>query len=114
MAIVTSLSYPLQIKDGGLQVSTDYDVIREAIYSVLETRPYERVMQPTYGTPDFIFSTYTNSSIVAEMVRIQLEEQLSGVEFEVTGSIDDSGTSRLSIQWSVDDVAQAAITVAVV
>jgi len=114
MAIVTSLSYPLQIKDGGLQVSSDVDVIRESIYSVLETRPYERVMRPNYGTPDFIFDSYNNNRIVAELTRIQLERQLPGVDFEVTGTIDDTGTARLTIQWAVSDVSQTAITIAVV
>ena len=49
MAQKRGLTYPLQIVNGRLAVSTDLALVEEQIVSVLETRPFERVMRSDYG-----------------------------------------------------------------
>jgi hypothetical protein len=108
-AINRGLSYPLALSDGGLSVSTDLDLIRQAICSVLETRPFERIMRPRYGLSDLTFEAHPNPSIIAERVRQALEVQIADVDFVVTGTIEESGAYTLSVQWAVDELPQPPI-----
>ncbi len=70
------ITYPLNIIDGNLAVSTDLDLVREHIISVLQTRPFERVMRLDYGTPDEVFSV-----IQPEIIDAKIS---SAIEREVT------------------------------
>ena len=76
MATIRSFTYPFALENGGLKLSEDYDVIRQRILQILETRPWERVMQPLYGTPDFVFNAYPSVAIVVERVQISLLSML--------------------------------------
>jgi hypothetical protein len=106
MAVIRSFTYPFTLENGGLKLSEDYDVIRERILQVLETRPWERVMQPLYGTPDFVFNAYPSVAIVVERVRISLVTQIAGVTFEVSGDLAEDGMCSLTVNWAVDRVDQ--------
>jgi hypothetical protein len=106
MSVIRSFTYPFTLENGGLKLSEDYDVIRQRILQILETRPWERVMQPLYGTPDFVFNAYPSVAIVIERVQISLETQMQGVEFEVSGSLSEDGICALSVNWAVDQVEQ--------
>ncbi len=106
MATIRSFTYPFALENGGLKLSEDYDVIRQRILQILETRPWERVMQPLYGTPDFVFNAYPSVAIVVERVQISLETQLQGVEFEVSGSLSEDGICALTVNWAVDQFEQ--------
>ena len=109
MALRRGFSYPFQVESGGLKLSEDLDLIREAIHQVIETIPTERVMQPNYGTPDYVF-TATPLPVVIERIRISLETQIQEVsDFEITGTIDDNGTISLSIGWFVDGIPQPPV-----
>lgn len=104
------LSYPIQIEDGGLKLSEDLDLIREAIYSVLETRWFERAMRPGYGTPDYIFTAVQNENLIAEQIRQALETQILGVdEWRVEGNAYDNGVLELSINYSISRIPQPPI-----
>ena len=109
MATIRSLTYPLTVVNGTLGVATDFDVIKQNIFSVLETRPGERVMQYTYGTPDFVFDAATSASVVAERVRISLESQIPEAGFEVYGDVNEDGTVSLTVEWSIGDIPQPPI-----
>lgn len=109
MTVIRSLSYPLTLQNGTLKTSTDYDVIRERIFQILETRPLERVMQSRYGTPDFVFNTYPTVAIVVERITIALETQIEGVEFGVSGTLNEDGTCQITIAWAIDAIPQPPI-----
>jgi hypothetical protein len=109
MALRRGYSYPLQIESGGLKLSEDFDLIREAIEQVLVTIPTERIMQPNYGTPDYVF-TATPLPVVIERIRTSLEAQIREVtDFEITGKISENGAIELTIGWYVDGVPQPPI-----
>lgn len=110
MPNIRGISYPLAIANGALKVSTDIDLLRESIYSVLETVPSERVLNYTYGTPNIIFDAVPSFPVILELIRQSLETQIFGVdEFNVTGDIDDEGVGRVKIEWSVEDLPQPPI-----
>lgn len=103
-------SYPLRIEEGSLGLSEDSDLIREAIFSVLETRWFERVMRPSYGTPDYVFESVRDTSAIAEQILQALETQIEGVSsWKVSGTIDDSGVLRIAIDYSVAQIPQPPI-----
>ena len=50
MAVVRGFAYPLQLNDKGqIELAQDISVVEQNIISVLETRPFERVMRADYG-----------------------------------------------------------------
>jgi hypothetical protein len=109
MAVLRSLTYPLALENGSLKLSEDFDVLKERIFQVLETMPYERVMQEQYGTPGFVFNTYPSIWIVVERVRISLTTQIPECEFEISGFLNEDGVCSLNIQWLARQVPQPAI-----
>ena len=64
------LAYPLQLDSKGrLELITDLGVIEQNIISVLETRPFERVMRATYGFDPGIFDTMEPNAINAHVAK---------------------------------------------
>jgi len=110
--VISSISYPLQIENGTLKVSSGSEVVRDAIFNILETQPLERVMQPLLGTRNFVFNSYRDLDIVLENVRQSLETNLSYVNFDITGGIDDNGEATVTIKYSFNDsdIPEAKIT----
>jgi phage baseplate assembly protein W len=110
MAIKRGFTYPLQIENGTLMLSEDLDLVREAIYSVLETRYYERVMRPSYGTPDYIFTAVYSSAVICDQVYQALDTQIPDVtSWKVDGAIDDTGTFVMTIDYMVDNIPQPPV-----
>ena len=111
MPIKRGLRYPIQLINGGLAVSTDFDLIKEAIFSVLETRLGERIMRvASYGTPSYIFETIQDPNVICEQIRISLATQIPEVEsFNVTGAINEDGVMNVRIEWTADSIDQPPI-----
>lgn len=106
MASIRGIAYRLQVKDGQLVTHDDFELIRDHILSVLETEPYERVMRPDYGTPDFLLRSVTDINLIAQWVRQCLEREIPDVLFAVQGRIDDGGAGVLVVRWAVDGQPQ--------
>lgn len=109
---IQGLTYPFVVVDGGLGVSSDVDLVRQQIFSVLETEKYERVMNPGYGLPNFLFDSPSNDSVVPAQISIALAREIPSVGFQVTGSIDDGGDYRVTIGWSIADIPQPPLSFA--
>ncbi|NDC40618.1 MAG: hypothetical protein EBZ77_03565 [Chitinophagia bacterium] len=107
--ILRDLAYPLKIVDGGLATATDTDVVRDSILSVLETRPFERIMRPQYGTSNLAFEAHPNPSVVAERIRQALELQITDATFEVLGQVNEDGSYLVTITWSTQAIEQPPI-----
>lgn len=99
MTVLRGIAYPLQLENGTLKVATDLDLRRGHIRSVLETYKLERVMNAEYGLPHLVFSSVNRAAVVAERIRLELTRQIVDVDFEVNGSIDDSGTMSIEVIW---------------
>jgi hypothetical protein len=110
MTKLRGLAYPLQVKNGSLKLSEDLDTVRDAIFGVLETRPGERIMRGRFGCPDFIFDAVAHPQVVLSRIQVALEEQISDVDFEVNGDIDEDGAFNVRISWSVGEVPQPPIS----
>ena len=102
------ISYPLQIVNGNLAVSSDYDLVREHIVSVLETRPFERVMRLSYGTPDQVFSV-VQPEIIDSKIASAIEQEVTEIEdLRVTGEwyASEDGIYNVSIYYTLDGKPQ--------
>jgi phage baseplate assembly protein W len=110
MTKLRGLAYPLQVFNGSLKLSEDFDTIRDAIFGVLETRPTERIMRSQFGCPDFIFDAVTQPQVVLSRIKVALVEQIPDVGFEVTGNIKEDGGFNVRIEWSIADVPQPSIS----
>lgn len=109
MTILRTLSYPLAVKNGSLQLSENFDCVKNAIFAVLEVRPGELVMRPRFGSPDFVFDAVQHPQAVISRIQTALEEQIPDVEFVVSGEIKDDGAFNVQINWNVDQIPQAPI-----
>lgn len=107
------LRYPLQIDGrGGLSLSTDYSLVREHILSVIQTRPYERVMNADYGLPDFIFETLNPELINSRIREAIIREVLELSNLKVTGewrTNGEEGLYQVTIEYSTNGIPQPPI-----
>lgn len=106
MAQFRGLTYPLQIINGGLALSEDLTLVEEHIISVLETRPFERVMRSDYGFDPKIFDTLEPNAINAR-IAVAIQNQVKEVtSLQVTGGIDtaDQGLYNARVKYSVNGV----------
>lgn len=110
MVKVRGLAYPLQVFNGSLKLSEDFDTIRDAIFGVLETRPRERIWRADFGCPDFVFDAVQHPQAVLSRIKVALEEQIPDVAFEVMGNIQEDGAFNVRIEWSIDEVPQPPIS----
>lgn len=99
MAINRGISYPLTIAAGNLATSIDVDLIKEQIFSWLETNYRERVMRPVYGMRDMIFSPIIPGTIAA-YVETGLNQNITDTNFIVGADVYQSGEVALEIRWS--------------
>jgi phage baseplate assembly protein W len=109
---IRGLTYPLTIKNGGLATSVDFDLVREHVLSVVETRWYERVMRANYGTEDFIFEVLKPALINSQM-QSAIENNVPEIEaVNVNGdwTRSDSGLYRIVISYYVDGVLQPPLS----
>jgi phage baseplate assembly protein W len=97
--------YPIQVSNGRILISTGTDIEKDAIFSVLETRKFERVMRPlSYGTKSYIFESFRTSSIIPARVEVALRSQIPSLrEIQVTGSLDESGVQQFKVYWEDKD-----------
>lgn len=115
MATRSTPKYPIQVENGRILLSNGTDIERDAIFSVLETRQYERVMRPlSYGTKTYIFDAVNASSIVPARIEVALRSQIPNIkEIQVLGDFDESGVQKLQIYWEDKDFKKNSIKLAV-
>jgi len=116
MAFIRGLSYPLEVVNGRLKLSEDEQLVTEHIYSVLETRPYERVMRADYGLQDRTFETMDPLAINAK-ITAAITEQVVGVQdLRVEGSWQkgDSGQYGVRITYKINGVPQPPLSLSLV
>lgn len=114
MASLRGLAYPLQIKNGNLAVNTDFASVEDQIISVLETRPFERVMRSNYGFDPGIFDTMEPNAINARIYE-QIRREIPLVTaLEVIGDFSkgDGGLYQVTIKYAIDGIPQPPLEIA--
>ena len=109
---IRGLTYPLTIKDGGLSVSEDLDLVSQHVLSVVETRWYERVMRASYGTDDFIFGVVKPSVINAQLQQA-IEQNVPELDYVVVKGdwqSSDNGLYRVIITYYVNGIPQPQLS----
>jgi hypothetical protein len=116
MALIRGLSYPLQVSNGRLLLSEDSALVEEHIISVLETRPFERVMRADYGLKDYTFETLKPTEINAKISLAVSEEVPEAENLEVTGNFEsgDQGLYVVRITYSLAGVPQPPLNLSLV
>lgn len=101
MARTRGLSYPLSLKNGGLATTQDLSLVEEHIISVLETRPYERVMRGSYGFDPKIFHTLEPNAINARIYQAVTSQVPEVQQLEVLGSVStvEEGTYQVTLKY---------------
>ena len=98
-----SIKYPLTITNGSLVFSTNIDIIVDRIFSVLETRPGERLEQNSYGTPSFIFDTVNNVTLILARIEVALLEQIPELShLNLSGTVSDN-VITIAIEFSYQE-----------
>jgi hypothetical protein len=109
---IQGIGYPLAVKNGGLVLHQDVDLVRDGILSILLTQPLERVMRPAYGTPDQAFDAISDFNQILGEYQRRISQQIgySGVTIVVTGEIADDGLAQIFVTWAVDGIPQPTIS----
>lgn len=106
--LIRGIAYPLTVSEGGLAVATDIELVRQQIFSVLETCRSERVMRPDYGLPDNLFSPIVPGAMGAYVQNL-LDQEIPDADFAVGSTASNSGILELEVRWSIDGAPQPAI-----
>ncbi|MDX1370881.1 MAG: hypothetical protein R3321_00335 [Nitrososphaeraceae archaeon] len=105
------LKYPLTIRNGGLDTTTDNQILQEAILSVIETEKGERVMRQEYGLNNQLFQAVLGDVVDVEIKR-SIEAQVTEIDEIVTRVNNDdleNGTLRMQIFWSTNGRSQVPV-----
>jgi len=116
MPNIRGFTYPLQVENGSLMLAEDASIVEQQIVSVLETRPFERIMRAEYGLPDDTFETLNPSAIDSKISEAILE-QVGGVsDLSVRGSWTggENGLYVIDILYTVNGTPQPPLTLSLV
>jgi len=116
MTNIRGLTYPLQVSGGGLSLSTDAQLVEERIISVLETRPFERIMRADYGLPDDTFETMQPAAIDAKISNAIAEQVGAVQDLSVSGNWTngETGIYSVTITYSVSGDLQPPLSLSLV
>jgi hypothetical protein len=112
MAFIRGVSYPLEVINGNLKLSEDAKLVSEHIYSVLETRPYERVMRADYGLMDETFENLNPIAINAKITAAVTEQvgEVEDLRIEGGWQKGDSGIYNVRLLYKVRGIQQPPLT----
>ena len=105
MAVVRGLAYPLQLDSSGrLLLAEDVGVVEQNIISVLETRPFERVMRADYGFDPGIFDTMEPTAINARIWKAVTTFVPAVTDLTVQGGVasGDNGVYNVILTYQVN------------
>jgi hypothetical protein len=109
MSTIRGLTYPLSVKNGQLSVSRDAKLVEEHVLSVLETRPFERVLRADYGLKDQIFNTI-NPQDINSLIILSIQENVPEVkDLEISGNWErraDEGIYNIKLSYKINSVPQ--------
>lgn len=109
------LIYPLRLSGGNLETTKNYaDLVRNAIYSGLQTKLDERVFRPTYGLDPQEFQIVHSVVIVLGIVRQTIVDALEGypdVTFEAKAAIADDGLMDILVIYICPDEAPRTLEI---
>lgn len=112
MSVLRGLSYPLQVINGQLSLSRDAKLIEEHILSVLETKPFERVLRADYGLKDQIFNTIDPQQINSFII-LSISENVPEVkDLEISGNWErkaEEGVYNISLNYKVNNIPQPSL-----
>ena len=113
MASIRGLAYPLRIENGNLAVSADLVSVEDQIISVLETRPFERVMRANYGFDPGIFDTMEPNAINARIYNAVKSQVKDVTALEVRGDFSkgDGGLYNVTIKYAVSGIPQPPLQI---
>ena len=104
------------MQNGGLSLAEDENLVEQQIISVLETRPFERIMRADYGLPDNVFEVI-NPAAIDSKISEAIIEQVGGVsDISVKGSWTggENGLYVVNILYTVDGTPQPPLTLSLV
>jgi hypothetical protein len=112
MARKRGITYPLTVVNGQLGYSEDLALVEEHIISVLETRPYERVMRATYGFDPKIFDTLEPNAINARIYKAVTSEVQEVEDLDVQGSVntEEEGMYQVTLYYKVQGIPAPPLT----
>ena len=97
-------------------MSTDFDLVREHIVSVILTRPFERVMRLDYGMPDQVFRVI-QPEIIDAKIAAAIEREVTEIEdLRVQGEwyAGEDGLYNVNIYYTLDGVPQPTLELSLV
>lgn len=114
MAQIRGLKYPLQVNNGQLALSSDLTSVEDQIRSVLETRPFERVMRSDYGFDPKIFSTLEPNAINARISSAVTSQVPAVTDLQVrgNGANGDTGQYNVILTYKVNGVPVPPLSLA--
>lgn len=105
-ALGQGVKYPIAYDSAGrLSLSFGVQSVAEAMQSIIETAPGERVMEPDYGAAVGVFDP-VNPEIVQFAINDSTHDHEPRIEsVETRATLDQGGTARVSVGIKIRDQA---------
>jgi hypothetical protein len=107
---MTTFTYPITIKNGTVNLINDQDyvlLIPQVIRHIVQTTYEERVLNVSFGIPDYLFTTSNDIVPIIRTIEHSLKVNMSeypGVTMRVTGAMLEDGLLALTIYYKVDEL----------
>lgn len=104
---MSSIKYPLTIKEGSLELAEEGVVVADAIKSALATARKERVLNPRYGASEPTFNLLASLPRFLQSLNLDLEYSMSEygkVKLELYGTGNEDGLVDVTVIYETDTV----------
>ena len=97
-----SIAFPIRLdkRNGSLELSDGNQRVKEQILEILTTRYLGRILRPSFGTEEFIFTSISDPGVVSTKVKFALDNYLSdNINTKVQSRLFSSGRVELDIEF---------------
>ena len=98
-----SIAFPIRLdKDRGtLELSAGNKRTQEQILEILTTKYLERVLRPSFGTEEYIFTSVSDPSVISTKIKFALDTYLSSnISTKVSSKLNSNGLLELKIDFT--------------
>jgi phage baseplate assembly protein W len=107
---LTGLTFPLKIRNGTLDISSNDDRVRQQILEVLQTSVGERVYRQFFGTPNLVFESISEDVNAAYIVQ-QLSRAITvpEISYDVRVQMLSEESLVINVTYQINNKAPQSV-----
>lgn len=97
-----SIAFPIRLnnKTGSVVLSSGNQRTQEQILEILTTKYLERVLRPSFGTDEYLFTAVSDPGVISTKIKSALDNYLSpNIQTTVSSKLFNSGRVELTVDY---------------